>query len=72
MEFLNLTFLILIIGFWTWTIYDILSVNAKVINHHILWLLIVTIFPLAGSFVYHLLRNKFKGTPRVFKPNFNQ
>jgi len=62
--FISLAFIL-----WIWAIIDILKKNFKKQPASVVWILIVILFPLVGSFAYFLSK---KGTrKKEFNPQFN-
>lgn len=70
---LVIIFVFISLALWFWAIGDIAKSRFKSTTMNLVWLLIVIIFPVFGSFFYLILRNnQIKKEPRKFNPKFNR
>ncbi|MDT8348050.1 MAG: PLD nuclease N-terminal domain-containing protein [Flavobacteriaceae bacterium] len=66
-------FFLAALGFWIFTIVDIVRSQFKEPNQNILWLLLVILAPIIGIILYWIMKHQFvQKEPRRFNPEFNR
>lgn len=70
MWYLMFTYAVLALILWIQSIRDIIDTNFQSQPLKVTWLVIVILFPVAGSIVYFQLKKRLTGNSRIFKPNF--